>query len=62
MHAHVLPEALQTFGETDDVLDHVSCEVGHVRKSGKNAPFTKVLAHLGLLCSEGMKGGGGGGG
>lgn len=33
-----------------------------MRKSGKNAPFTKVLAHLGLFCSEGTKGGGGGGG
>lgn len=42
----LLPEDLKAFGEANDVLDHVSGEVSHMRKSSKNAAFSDLFALL----------------
>lgn len=60
LNMHV-PEVLKTFGEADDVLDHISCEVSQVRKSGENAALPDLFAlFLALLVFEGAAEAGGG--
>lgn len=48
-----LPESLKTFGETDDVLDHVSGEVHHMRQSSEYAAFPNFLSFLGPTIQTG---------
>lgn len=48
-----LPEALKTFRETNDVLDHVSCEVSHVWKSSENTAFSELITLLVLFFFKG---------
>lgn len=56
-----LPEVPKTFGEINDVLYHVSCEVSHMWKSSKHTVFVYVFALLGLLCFKGATATWGGG-
>lgn len=58
-----LPEVLETFRETDDVLDHVSYEVSHMWESGENTFSVWVAIYVLLFVKgTGETGGGGGGG
>lgn len=45
----ILPEVQKTFGESNDVLDHVSGEVHHMWKSSENTTFPNFFSFLGLL-------------
>lgn len=55
-----LPEVLKTFGETNNVLNHVSGEVSHVWKSSENTAFPDLSVLLVLLLFKGARENGGG--